>query len=198
MREVSLEACDKAGYVGNLSFPHSGTDIHLTPMTNEDLWTYYQRWYEYAMAVQRVTMPAYGPLPMPSLQVPPVSTGCGEELSLGGPSVGVSEHHDCVTAFVGHETLDKKEPENMAKGMNENVEHCMKGGKMWSNVVKNAFENNERYGRERRDSYSFRRDDDRYDRYRGGRGGRGYTDSDRIRGGSRRARDYQDRGARYS
>ena len=223
VREVRLETCDASDNSKQQSvsqglglFPYNQTNIHMTPMSyaeraeqNKRLYDYYD--YHYAMAVQGAfgPYPSYpAPLPGPSLMMPmptlpPMSMGYGAESGLVGPSVEVSEYQnfrDCDTDSVGRETLGKKDTgNNVTKGMNENVEHCTKGGKMWSNVVKNGFENNERHGRERRDSY--RRDDDRYDRYRGGRGGRGYRDSDRFRGGStRRARDYmyQDRSARYS
>ena len=210
MREVSLEACDNTVYDGNMRFPHSQTDIHQTPMTIEDQWTLYdeqyERWYN-TMAAQQVIMPACGPYPtyppypaplpaplpmMPTLHEPPVSLGCGEGLNFGGPSVGVSKHHDCDTAFVECETFGKKEREN-AKGMNEErVEQCTKGGKMWSSVVKKSPRNNEMYGRER--TGLMKREDDRY------RGGRGYRGSERFRGRgglTRWARDYHDGGAKY-
>ena len=227
MREVSPKAGDKSDSSkhqsvyhrlestrcdGNLRFPHSQTDIsdiHPSPMSYEEQYhEYYEQqnklWYDHAMAVQRVTMPAYGtyppyPYPLPMMPtMPPVSMGWGEGLCVGDPSLEVSEGHDqciktdCVSDFEGCETFGKKERE-IAKEMNEERdERCTEGRKMWSSVNKKGFGNNERYGRERRDTY--RRDDDRY------RGGRGYRDSERFRGrgGSTRwARDYQDRGARY-
>ena len=162
-------------------------------------------WHDHAMAVHQVNMPAYGtypphpypyPAPLPMMPtMPPVSMGYGEGLSFEGPSEGVSEHYDqCMktesdTDSDGHKTLGKKD-RDVAKGMNEEcVTKCTEGRKLWSSMAKKGYGNNERYGRERRDTY--RRDDDR-PRYRGGRG---YRDSERFRGrgvSTRWARDYHD------